>query len=391
MEFNTLTTTLTNFVGAFQGGYSRLQPAINGLLGVLGGIEIVLIGFWWALGGGERLVEVMKKILFLGFWLWFTKSFQTNAKAFVDSLIQAGLIAGGRPGSYQLLLDPSRIAAYGLQATEALSKALDNVGFDVADALIFGLSYLAIMAAFLVMAIQAFLAIIEYYLLVAVVGILIPFGVLPQTKFLAEKAIGAIVSAGIKLMVLAFIMAVADPVLANVRFSGSEIKLNELWSVLLTCGAIAFLAWNGPSLAAGLLAGSPSLGVAGVSQNLAAGTMMAAGVAGGMVAATRAAANGASALAGHAAHAAGVVVGGAVGGVGATEGGSASALAGGAKGAFGAAGRAAARGAAAGLARITSPITDRFRQGARDAASAVPVWAEKATSSMRERGRSRDA
>ena len=35
MEFNTLTTTLTNFVAAFQGGYARLQPAINGLLGAL--------------------------------------------------------------------------------------------------------------------------------------------------------------------------------------------------------------------------------------------------------------------------------------------------------------------------------------------------------------------
>jgi type IV secretion system protein TrbL len=384
MDFNTLTTTLTNFVTAFQGGYTRLAPAINGLLGVLAGIEIVLLGFWWALGGGERLGEVIKKLLFLGFWLWFTKSFQTNAKAFVDSLIQAGLIAGGRPGSYQLLLDPSRIAAYGLQATEALSKALDNVGFDLADALIFGLSYLALMAAFMVMAIQAFLAVVEYYLLVAVVGILIPFGVLPQTKFLAEKAIGAIVSAGIKLMVLAFIMAVAEPVLSNVRFSGPEIKLNELWSVLLTCGAISFLAWNAPSLAAGLLAGSPSLGAAGVAQNLAAGTMLAAGVAGGMVAATRAAAGGASALAGHAAHAAGVVAGGAAAGVAAAENGSASPLAGGARGAHGAAGRAAVRGAAAGLARVTSPITDRFREGARSAMTEPPAWAQSAARSIRK-------
>jgi len=113
MEFNTLTTTLTNFVAAFQGGYARLQPAINSLLGALAGIEIVLIGFWWALSGGERLANVIKKILFLGFWLWLTTSFQTTSKAFVDSLINAGLIAGGKPGSYGLLLDPSRIADTG--------------------------------------------------------------------------------------------------------------------------------------------------------------------------------------------------------------------------------------------------------------------------------------
>jgi type IV secretion system protein TrbL len=295
LEFNTLTTTLTNFVGAFQGGYARLQPIVNGLLVALAGIDIVLLGFWWALGGGERLTEVIKKILFLGFWLWFTKSFQSNAKTFVDSLIGAGLTAGGQAGSYNLLLDPSRIAAYGLTATENLAKALDDISItDFGDMIVFGVSYLIIMAAYLIMAIQVFLAVLEYYLITAVAGVLVPWALLPQTKFLAEKAIGAVVSAGIKLMVLAFIIAVANPVLASIHFSGPEIKLNELWSVVLTSGAIAFLSWHAPSVAAGLLAGSPSLGAGAVAQNVASGVMMAAGAAGGMVAATRAAVGAAS-------------------------------------------------------------------------------------------------
>jgi len=299
MEFNTLTTTLTNFVGVFQGGYSRLQPIITGLLAALAGIDIVLIGFWWALGGGERLTEVIKKVLFLGFWLWFTMSFQANAKAFVDSLITAGLTAGGQAGGYNLLLDPSRIAGYGLTATEQLAKALDDISItDIGDMFIFGISYLLIMAAFLIMAIQAFLAVLEYYLITAVAGVLVPWALLPQTKFLAEKAIGAVVAAGIKLMVLAFVIAVTNPVLASIHFSGPEIKLNELWSVLLTTGAIAFLSWHAPSLAASLLAGSPSLSAAGVAQNLASSAMMAAGVAGGMVAVTRAAAGAATTLGG---------------------------------------------------------------------------------------------
>ena len=297
MEFNTLTTTLTNFVGVFQGGYARLQPIVNSLLGLMAGIDIVLIGFWWALGGGERLTEVIKKVLFLGFWLWFTMSFQANAKAFVDSLINAGLTAGGQAGGYNLLLDPSRIAGYGLTATEQLAKALDDISItDLGDMFIFGISYLLIMAAFLVMAIQAFLAVLEYYLITAVAGVLVPWALLPQTKFLAEKAIGAVVAAGIKLMVLAFIIAVTNPVLASIHFSGPEIKLNELWSVLLTTGAIAFLSWHAPSLAASLLAGSPSLSAAGVAQNLTSSAMMAAGVAGGMVAATRAAVGGVTSL-----------------------------------------------------------------------------------------------
>jgi type IV secretion system protein TrbL len=373
MEFNTLTTTLTNFVGVFQGGYSRLQPIVNGLLAALAGIDIVLIGFWWALGGGERLTDVIKKVLFLGFWLWFTTSFQSNAKTFVESLINAGLTAGGQAGGYNLLLDPSRIAGYGLTATEQLSKALDDISItDLGDMFIFGVSYLLIMAAFLVMAIQAFVAVLEYYLITAVAGVLVPWALLPQTKFLAEKAIGAVVSAGIKLMVLAFIIAVTNPVLASIHFSGPEIKLNELWSVLLTTSAIAFLAWHAPSLAAGLLAGSPSLSAGAVAQNLTSGAMMAAGVAGGMVAATRAAAGGAASLGGHAARAAGVVAGGAAGGAANSGGGPGSALLGAGRGAASAAGRAVLGTAKAGLARIGRPFVNSFREGARSALAHDP-------------------
>ncbi|HEY0871767.1 MAG TPA: P-type conjugative transfer protein TrbL [Acidothermaceae bacterium] len=369
MEFNTLTTTLTTFVGVFQAGYSRLGPTINGLLAILAGIDIVLVGFWWALGGGERLTEVIKKILFLGFWLWFTKSFQSNAKAFVDSLINAGLTAGGHPGGVNLLLDPSRIAAYGLTATEQLAKALDDISVtDLGDVIIFGISYLLIMAAFLIMAIQAFLAVLEYYVILAVAGILIPWALLPQTKFLAEKAIGAVVSAGIKLMVLAFIIAVVDPVLASIHFSGPEIKLNELWSVLLTAAAIAFLTWHVPSLAAGLLAGSPSLSAAGVAQNVTSGSLLAAGVAGGMVAATRAAVSGASALGQRAAYGAGVLFGG--GSKGTQQGGGAidTALGAGTSAAA-SAGRSAVEGFKARLSRASAPFRDSFRAGAERSAN----------------------
>src|SRR4029079_9806359 len=243
--------------------------------------------------------EVIKKVLFLGFWLWFTTAFQSNAKTFVDSLINAGLTAGGQGGGYNLLLDPSRIASYGLTTTDNLSKAMGGISIThPADALVFGICYVVIMAAFLIMAIQVFLSVLEYYLITAVAGVLVPWGILPQTKFLAEKAIGAVVSAGIKLMVLAFIVAVTNPVLASMHFTSQDIKLNELWSVVLTSAAIAFLAWHAPSVAAGLLDVSPALGAGAIGQNVSSGAMMAAGVVGGMVAMTRSAANGASALGG---------------------------------------------------------------------------------------------
>jgi type IV secretion system protein TrbL len=137
------------------------------------------------------------------------------------------------------------------------------------------------LACFLIMAINVFLAVLEYYLFAALVGIFLPFGLLSPTKFLAEKAVGAVVSASVKLMVLAFVTAVIDPVLKNIHFAGPEITFNELWSVFLTVCALMFFCWKAPNLAASLLAGSPHLGTGDLLQ--AAGAPIAAGMALGAV------------------------------------------------------------------------------------------------------------
>ena len=111
------------------------------------------------------------------------------------------------------------------------------------------------------MAIHVFLAVLEYYLFAALVGIFLPFGLLAPTKFLAEKAIGAVVAAvgqahGAEPSSLRSI----EPVLSSIHFAGPEITLNELWSMFLTVCALMLLCWKAPHLASSLLARLPNLG-----------------------------------------------------------------------------------------------------------------------------------
>jgi type IV secretion system protein TrbL len=283
MQFNTLTLTLQNFITALSGAYGRIQGFASTLLGILIGIEIVLLGLWTALGGGENVVGIFKRILHIGAWVWIVQSYPTLSKALVESLVKAGLLAGGGSGDVSLLMDPSRLAGYGLDATAPLTQKLADLGMtDLSDLIVFGFGYLAIMACFLIMAINVFLAVLEYYVFAALAGILLPFGLLEPTKFLAEKAIGAVVSASVKLMVLGLVTALIDPVLSSIHFAGPEITFNELWSVFLTVCALMFLCWKAPSLAASLLGGSPHLGVDHALQ--AVTTPIAAGVAAGTIA-----------------------------------------------------------------------------------------------------------
>src|SRR4051812_10224177 len=338
MEFNTLTTTLTTFVTAYSAAYDRVQPIAQKVLGSLALIEIALVGMYLALDGGQQVSALFGKFLKIAVWTYITTNFHQLVQAFSQSLIGAGLIAAGRPGNFQILLDPSKVASMGTTATDGLVKALSNIGtFDFFDAVVFGLMYMAIMLTFLLMAVQIFLAVVEFYLISALAGVLIGFGVSPHFRFLSEKAIGAVVACSIKLMVLAFVMAMVQPTLASVRFVGPEIKFNELWALLLTSGTIMLFAWTAPSLAASLLAGSPSLGAGGVAQNMMSGAMMVSGI-GGLAATV---ARGGGALLGAGARGAGVVAGGATAGMAGAGGGgyAASAL-----GVAGGAGRAAAAG-----------------------------------------------
>jgi type IV secretion system protein TrbL len=278
MQFNTLTLTLQHFLTALSGGYGRIQSAANALLSILVGIEVVLLGLWTALGGGDHVVGIFKRILHIGAWVWIVQSYPTLSKALCDSLVKAGLLAGGGTGDVSLLMDPSRLAGYGLDATEPLTHKLADLGMtDLSDLIVFGFGYLAILACFLIMAINVFLAVLEYYVFAALAGIFLPFGLLAPTKFLAEKAIGAVVAAAVKLMVLGLVTSIIDPVLSGIRFAGPEITLNELWSVFLTVCALMFLCWKAPSLAGSLLAGSPHLAADHLLH--AASTPVAAGIA----------------------------------------------------------------------------------------------------------------
>ena len=291
MEFNTLTLTLHNFVAVFSGGFGRLSGAMNGLLTLLGGIDLVLLGFWWALGGGEQLVAVFKKLLYIGFWIWLCRSFPTISKAFVDSLVQAGFTAGGGGGGPSLIMDPSRIAGYGLDATAPLVKKVQDLGItEPSDLVLYSIGYVIILACYFLMAINVFLAVLEYYLFSAVVGILLPFGLLNATKFLAEKAIGVIVASGVKLMVMSFLIAVIEPVIRSLKFTSDDMPLNELWAMFLTVLALLLLCWKAPQLAASLLSGSPSL----AGQDVTTPALMAAGGAVAGIAAARKAAKAAN-------------------------------------------------------------------------------------------------
>jgi type IV secretion system protein TrbL len=165
------------------------------------------------------------------------------------------------------------IVDYGFAATDPIFRHLKDhyLAAGLPDLVLSGLAGVLILLGYFAIAAAAFITYLEFYI-VSVLGlILIPFGVFKHTSFLSEKVFGAVIAYGIRLMVLAFVLAVVEPTLAQIQLPVSP-TLSQIFTVFLTAFTIAVLSWHAPGIASGLMAGSPSLGV---------GTIMSTGLAAG--------------------------------------------------------------------------------------------------------------
>jgi len=379
--FNTLTTTLTHFLTVFDNAGRTVDLRVTFLLRIFVVIEMLaffILGIAQGIGGGELL----KKYLTLGPWVFFALHFRQWAKDFVNYLIEIGLEAGGSPHNYKLLLDPSNIASYGLKLSSPVLDTLAQTGsLNFSAQIIFSIAFLAILGAFMVLALQIFIAQIEFYLTLVISAVAVPFGAFSQTKFIADKAIGATVSAGFKLMTLAVLLAIIQPSLDSISYAHTPVSYGDVAAVLFMCILFPFLAFKLPDVVTGFLSGSAALGASQLMQG--ARSLVGLGVAaastavsGGATAltATRAAANagGRGAVAG--AQGLGFVSGAAKGGVAAARADNTlptpandvrAAAAGIGRAFFG----AASQGGQGAVQAAASPMSNAFRRGAANAQS----------------------
>lgn len=287
-----LTDLLNTFTTAFTSGVGYIHGDAKWLLGVLIVIDLVL-AVVLNLSDGDHMKTLITKILKYGFFIWLVMDYKTLAQVIIDTFKAIGLKAGGGAISTALFNDPSNIATYGIWVTEPIFEFIDNLGAvdvlkNLHKVIIAGWAGIVIMLCYFIIGIQIFITYLEFYIVAALALILLPFGVNRRTAFLGEKAIGAVLSFGIKLMVLAFIAAVTVPLIKTWSLPVDPTN-KQMFCLLLGSLAITFLAWHAPTMAAGLLSGHPTL---------TAGTAAGTAVAGGWAAATL---GGAAIRAGHSA------------------------------------------------------------------------------------------
>ncbi len=280
-------------------GFGLVEGDVAWLTSVLIAIDITLAGLYWAMAENENVIaRLIKKVLYVGAFALILNNFAWLADIVFASFAGLGLKASGATMTADDLMRPGFVAAAGYAAAhpilEHVGELLGFISFfeNFTVIAVLFLAWLTVLAAFFLMAIQLFVAILEFKLTTLAGFILVPFALWNKTAFLAEKVLGNVVASGVKLMVLAVVVGIGSTLFGEVAGDlGGEIELAEAATTILAALSLLGLSLFGPGIAAGLVSGAPQLGagaavgtVLGAGAGVAAGTMAA-------VAATRTAAS----------------------------------------------------------------------------------------------------
>ena len=353
VQFAFLNQLLDTFRTASVTGMVNLKPAALGLVTVLGILDVTAM---WGLYFGEmRVREIMGKVIKISFFVILILNWGPITTAVEDTFVKVGQIAS----AHQTATKPSSIMVEGTKKMYRLwnnaiydipmsdtAKSSDNIpyydsngnlnkdatkmieadkkanaptnpfsGLGESIAAIPGriikiILALAIFIAFAFIALNVLLCFVEFYLTTALSIILLPFGVNSHTSFISQKALGAVVNFGVKLMIMIFLLGLMSTMISKMDAITNE-DYGKLFEAVLQACMYAFLIWKLPSLISGMLSGTPSMGAsaAGVVQSAAtaagAGAMTTRFMGAGSAAAFRGMAN-ASRISGDAIRAGGV-------------------------------------------------------------------------------------
>lgn len=353
VQFAFLNQLLDTFRNASVTGMVNLKPAALGLVAVLGILDVTAM---WGLYFGEmRVREIMGKVIKIGFFVILILNWGPITTAVEDTFVKVGQIAS----AHQTATKPSSIMVEGTKKMYRLwnnaiydipmsdtAKSSDNIpyydsngnlnkdatkmveadkkanaptnpfsGLGESIAAIPGriikiILALAIFIAFAFIALNVLLCFVEFYLTTALSIILLPFGVNSHTSFISQKALGAVVNFGVKLMIMIFLLGLMSTMISKMDAITND-DYGKLFEAVLQACMYAFLIWKLPSLISGMLSGTPSMGAsaAGVVQSAAtaagAGAMTTRFMGAGSAAAFRGMAN-ASRISGDAIRAGGV-------------------------------------------------------------------------------------
>ncbi|MBN5182487.1 P-type conjugative transfer protein TrbL [Serratia marcescens] len=283
---------LNTFATYIDSGFGLLRGEVAFLTATLIVIDMTIAGLYWAMshttGQGEDVIaKLLSKVLYVGAFAYILNNFNWLASIVFRSFAGLGITATGSAITMENFLQPGRLAKTGIDAGAPILEQIgDMTGFpevfvNLDPIVVMFLAWLVVVLCFFVLAIQLFITLIEFKLTTLAGFVLVPFALWNKTSFLAEKVLGNVMSAGIKVLVLAVIVGIGSGLFAEFQVHPNEPSIDHALVIMLASLTLLALGIFGPGIATGLVSGAPQLGagaMAGAAVG-AAGTAVAVGAA----------------------------------------------------------------------------------------------------------------
>jgi type IV secretion system protein TrbL len=286
---NAPTSILDEYKGLEGQWISKLLGAAQRLFVLLAGIEVIWSFTLLALEKADfqlLTATIIRKIMWIGiFYALLLYGVTPDGGGWIPAILNSFQLLG-QTASAVGPLGPSAIVGFGVNTSVDLLSAASDAGFltDMGTALTLVFCAVVIFIAYLAVAIQFVVALVESYLVVGGGVILLGFGGSRWTAPYVERYLAYSVSVGLKILILYLLV-------------GAGMTLSQGWAQValgignsaepartgfdLAAAAVMFLAvcWMSPKLASAILGGASVLtggDLAAVGVGLAAGTAAAA-------------------------------------------------------------------------------------------------------------------
>ncbi|KQV54648.1 P-type conjugative transfer protein TrbL [Caulobacter sp. Root342] len=249
-------------------GFGLIQGDVQTTFGIVMIISLGLSALLWALDEHQNVpAALVRKILLFGFFAWLISGWKALTLTVINGFAALGLKAGGGALTVGDLMQPSKVAIDGMKVAFDLLKYIGRlasegmgVGFftHIDAILITAVAAIGVILAFMVLAVEIAVTIVEFYIVTLIGFVTVPFGILTQTAFMSERAIGYVVAVGAKVMALALVVSIGEQIFASYTVS-AEPTWAESCGLLLAALLIVMLAFKVPAIAAAQITGGPQL------------------------------------------------------------------------------------------------------------------------------------
>ncbi len=231
-EGSVLTSLQNQISKSAKGWETTVMNAARSLFWILATIEIAIAAVWLALQAASLdswFAEIVRRIMFVGFFLFVMTQGPTFAKAVVDSLFQLG--AGGGTAS------PADVFNAGLSVASKMSeKAQFGVFEDNALAIAAVFAMIVTVIAFSLVAAIFVSVMVEMYIGLLAGMIMLGLGGSSYTKDFAVRYLVYAFSVGMKLMALVMISRIGSEVLIGLA---NEPQIGDQFQTALAIAGIA--------------------------------------------------------------------------------------------------------------------------------------------------------